>query len=100
MISKAATASDVTASNVPGPPVEVWLAGARVLELVPLPPPIGAAVFVALLTYNGQATIGVAMDDKAVTDNVLLMECMRHGFEVVTGLPVPVWNPVTLAEKG
>lgn len=99
VISRAATASDVTASNVPGPPVEVWLAGARVLELVPLPPPIGAAVFVALLTYNGQATIGVAMDDKAVTDHVLLMECMRHGFEVVTGLPVPPWNPVALAHK-
>ena len=36
--------------------------------MVPLPPPIGAAVFVALLTYAGKATIGVAMDDAAITD--------------------------------
>ena len=85
VISAAATASDVTASNVPGPPVQVFLAGAKVEQLVPLPPPIGAAVFVALLTYNGQATIGVAMDDKAVSDRELLMECMRHGFAKVTG---------------
>ena len=67
VVSAAATASDVTASNVPGPPVQVYLAGAAVEQMVP-PPPIGAAVFVALLTYNGEATIGVAMDDAAVGD--------------------------------
>jgi diacylglycerol O-acyltransferase / wax synthase len=97
IIASAATASDVTASNVPGPPVEVYLAGAKVEELVPLPPPIGAAVFVALLTYDGQATIGIAMDDKAVADRDLLMECMRAGFEKVTGAPVAQWDPFASA---
>jgi hypothetical protein len=94
VISAAATASDVTASNVPGPPVEVFLAGAAVQQIVPLPPPIGAAVFVALLTYNGQATIGVAMDDRAVADRDLLMDCMRHGFSKVTGTEITHWNPL------
>ncbi|MCB9412345.1 MAG: DUF1298 domain-containing protein [Actinobacteria bacterium] len=101
VISAAATASDVTASNVPGPPVKVYLAGAGVEQLVPLPPPIGAAVFVAMLTYDGNATIGVAMDDRAVADHDLLMECMRHGFEKITGSKIGVWNPlaVTPAKK-
>ncbi len=95
VISAAATASDVTASNVPGPPVQVFLAGAAVQQIVPLPPPIGAAVFVAMLTYNGEATIGVAMDDRAVVDHELLIECMRHGFSKVTGVEIPEWNPLT-----
>ena len=95
IVSSAATASDVTASNVPGPPIPVYLAGALVEQMVPLPPPIGAAVFVALLSYNGEATIGVAMDDAAVTERELLMECMRHGFAKVTGAPVPPWTPLT-----
>lgn len=94
VVSAAATASDVTASNVPGPPIPVFLAGARVEQMVPLPPPIGAAVFVALLTYAGAATIGVAMDDAAVRDRELLMECMRHGFARVTGGAVPQWDPL------
>ena len=97
IISAAATAADVTASNVPGPPVQVYLAGAAVEQLVPLPPPIGAAVFVALLTYNGEATIGVAMDDKAVADHDLMMECMRHGFAKISGADVPAWNPLAPA---
>ena len=94
VVSAAATASDVTASNVPGPPVQVYLAGAAVEQMVPLPPPIGAAVFVALLTYNGEATIGVAMDDAAVGDRELLMECMRHGFEKITGKSIDSWDPL------
>lgn len=94
VVSAAATASDVTASNVPGPPIPVFLAGARVEQMVPLPPPIGAAVFVALLTYAGAATIGVAMDDAAVRDRDLLMECMRRGFARVTGGEVPQWDPL------
>ena len=94
VISAAATASDVTASNVPGPPVPVFLAGAAVEQMIPLPPPIGAAVFVALLTYHGDATIGVAMDDAAVTDHALLMECMRHGFAKLSGVEVPQWDPL------
>jgi len=94
IVAAAATASDVTASNVPGPPIPVYLAGARVEQMVPLPPPIGAAVFVALLSYSGTATIGVAMDDAAVADRELLMECMRHGFARVSGGAVPAWDPL------
>lgn len=88
LLTQAAQASDVTASNVPGPPIPVYLAGAKVEAMVPMPPPIGAAVFVALLTYAGKAAIGVAMDDAAITDRALLMRCLREGFERVTGKPV------------
>ena len=88
LLTQAAHASDVTASNVPGPPITVYLAGAKVEAMVPMPPPIGAAVFVALLTYAGKASIGVAMDDAAITDRKLLMKCLADGFSEITGKPV------------
>jgi diacylglycerol O-acyltransferase len=94
LLTIAAQASDVTASNVPGPPIPVYLAGAKVEAMVPLPPPIGAAVFVALLTYDGTASLGVAMDDAAITDRDLLMSCLRAGFAEVIGKPVPTPNPL------
>jgi len=98
LLTIAAQASDVTASNVPGPPIPVYLAGAKVEAMVPLPPPIGAAVFVALLTYNGTASLGVAMDDAAITDRDLLMSCLRAGFAEVIGKPVPATNPLEQAD--
>ncbi len=98
LLTVAAQASDVTASNVPGPPIPVYLAGAKVEAMVPLPPPIGAAVFVALLTYAGTATIGVAMDDAAITDRDLLMSCLRDGFADVVGKPVSDANPLTAVD--
>jgi diacylglycerol O-acyltransferase len=94
LLTIAAQASDVTASNVPGPPIPVYLAGAKVEAIVPLPPPIGAAVFVALLTYTGTASLGVAMDDAAITDRDLLMSSLRAGFSEVIGKPVPETNPL------
>ncbi|MGA9147688.1 MAG: wax ester/triacylglycerol synthase domain-containing protein [Candidatus Nanopelagicales bacterium] len=100
LLTQAAQASDVTASNVPGPPVTVYLSGAKVEAMVPLPPPIGAAVFVALLTYAGQATVGVAMDDAAITDRELLMSCLRDGFAKIIGKPVSDANPFTPVASG
>ncbi len=88
LLTQAAQASDVTASNVPGPLNTVYLAGSKVDAMIPMPPPIGAAVFVALLTYAGMASIGVAMDDAAITDRKLLIKCLQDGFEQVTGKPV------------
>lgn len=94
LLTTAAKASDVTASNVPGPPIPVYLAGAKVDAMVPLPPPIGAAVFVGLLTYCGTASVGVAMDDAAITDRKLLMRSLAQGFEEVTGKPVSSGDPL------
>ncbi|MCB0917439.1 MAG: DUF1298 domain-containing protein [Actinobacteria bacterium] len=90
MVLSAATSSDVTASNVPGPPLELWIAGAKIEHMVPFPPLIGAAVFVAMLTYDKQAAIGLSMDDAAVPDRDELLRCMAEGFSSVTGKPIEV----------
>ena len=95
LISAVAQASDLTASNVPGVPVPVWLAGARVVRMYPLVATIGAAVNVTMLTYNGTASVGISTDDAAVDDREELIRCLRAGFRTVTGKPVATGTPLT-----
>jgi hypothetical protein len=49
---------------------------------------IGAAVNITMVTYDGQAYIGVSADDRAVSDLDDLVEDLRSGFADVTGGPV------------
>jgi WS/DGAT/MGAT family acyltransferase len=85
LVSAAAQTSDLTASNVPGIPVPVWLSGAKVERMYPLVGTIGAAINVTMLTYTTTASVGVSSDDAAVTDREALLESLRHGFREVVG---------------
>ena len=100
LISAVAQASDLTASNVPGVPVPVWMAGAQVERMYPLVATIGAAVNVTMLTYNGTASVGVSSDDAAVDDREELIRCLRLGFRTVTGASVAAGNPLTKRRTG
>lgn len=93
IVAAAAQSSDVTASNIPGVPIPVWLAGAKVERMYPLVATIGAAVNVTMLTYNGIASVGVSTDDAAVTDPDILVESLRQGFANVVGHSVPATTP-------
>lgn len=88
MLAQAAQASDVTTSNVPGPPVPLYLAGARMVACYPLVATIGAAVNITMVTYDGVAYVGMSADDRAVGDLEALVEDVREGFATVTGAPV------------
>ena len=88
MLAQAAQASDVTTSNVPGPPIPLFLAGARMLAAYPLVATIGAAVNITMVTYDGAAYIGLSTDDRAISDLDALVEDLRAGFAAVTGAPV------------
>lgn len=95
LVSAAAQTSDVTASNVPGPPETVWLAGARALRWYPLIGTIGAAVNVSMLTYDGVASVGVSSDDAAVTDRGELIAGLRYGFAEVIGADLLPSDPLS-----
>ena len=87
LLTQAAQASDVTASNVPGPPFQsIWLA--KVEAMIPDAAAYRRCGFAALLSYAGTASIGVAMDDAAITDRDLLAKSFARGFAKVTGKPV------------
>lgn len=88
MLAQAARASDVTTSNVPGPPIPLYLAGARMTAAFPLVATIGAAVNITMVTYDGTVCIGLSTDDRAVPVPARLAAALRRGFEDVTGAPV------------
>ncbi|HEX2851434.1 MAG TPA: wax ester/triacylglycerol synthase domain-containing protein [Acidimicrobiales bacterium] len=79
---------DFVATNVPGAPFPVYLAGAEVVAEYAFAPPSGAAVNVSLISHVGTACIGVLSDRVAVPDGELFLECLREGFdEVVAVVP-------------
>ena len=100
MLAQAAQASDVTTSNVPGPPIPLYLAGVRMVAAYPLVATIGAAVNITMVTYDGHAYIGVSADDRAVSDLDELVEDLRAGFAAVTGGPVGSADPYATAQRG
>ena len=94
VFTSTAQTSDFTASNVPGVPVPVWIAGAKVRAMYPLTATVGAATNITLLSHAGNAGIGISMDDAAIPDRELFVECICAGFAEVVGHPVTVSDPV------
>lgn len=86
--------SDVTLSNVPGPPFPLYISGARVVGQWPLVATIGAATNITMVTYDGTAFIGISADDAAVADIDNLLEDLRAGFAEVIGEEVGPGDPV------
>jgi WS/DGAT/MGAT family acyltransferase len=76
---------DLVASNVPGPPLQLYLAGARVDRLIPFGPRGGSAINATLLSYNGRVQVGVNVDPVAVPDVSVLTDCLRSGFDELLG---------------
>ena len=93
VVSSAAQKSDFTASNVPGVPVPVFVAGARVQAMYPLMATVGAASNITLLSYNGRAGLGVAMDDAAIPDRDDFIRALADGFAEVLGHEVAPEDP-------
>ena len=77
---------DFLASNVPGVPFPIFLAGAPVTGYFSFSPTIGSAINVTLISYAGTCCIGVNVDAAAVADVPLMMECLAEGFQEVLAL--------------
>ncbi len=80
---------DLHASNVLGAPFPVYLAGRRVLRMIPFGPLSGVPVMTVLLSYDGTCAVGVTIDPAAVTDPDLFMRCLEEGFQEVRGSAAP-----------
>jgi WS/DGAT/MGAT family acyltransferase len=67
---------NLVVSNVPGPPIPLYLAGAPLLEVFPLLPPMGNLTLVAAaLSYAGQLNLTAAADRDSCPD----VEVFAHG---------------------
>jgi len=85
-VGSALRSTDVIASNVPGSPVPLYVAGASLLRLVAFGPRSGAAVNFTLLSHLGAVEVGVNADLLAVPDPDTLVACLRAGFDEVLEL--------------
>jgi len=74
---------DFTTSNVPGAPIPVYIAGAKVEQMFPFGPLAGVALNVTLISNIDECCIGVNSDMAAVPDPEVLLECLQESFEAL-----------------
>jgi len=83
---------NVATASVPGPTVPLHLAGARVLEVVPVLPLIAnEPLGLAALSYAGALAIGVVADPDAYPDLDTFLAGARQELHQL-GVPIR-WNP-------
>lgn len=76
---------DFVASNVPGSPVPLYVAGARAERYYAFGPTLGSAFNVVLVSYLDTCCLGFTLDTGAVPDQDVFEECMRAGIRDVIG---------------
>jgi diacylglycerol O-acyltransferase len=81
LLSKKAT---LVASNVPGPPAQLFMGGSRIVQLmfwVPQSGDIGLGI--SILSYNGQVQFGLIADSKRVADPATIAAGFGVEFESI-----------------
>jgi diacylglycerol O-acyltransferase len=72
------------AANVPGPPVPLFFAGARLLEVFPVVPIVGnVSIGVGALSYAGQFNITAVADREACPDLEVFTQGVRSSLEAL-----------------
>ena len=83
--------ANVTISNVPGPQVPLYLAGAKMEGLYPLSIVVhGVALNITVQSYRGQLCFGLIACRRAVPDIAELAMQLGRAMEALRRLPVPV----------
>ncbi|MBJ8347056.1 wax ester/triacylglycerol synthase family O-acyltransferase [Antrihabitans sp. YC2-6] len=80
---------DFLASDVFGPQIPLFLAGARVTAYTAFGPTMGCAANLTLMSYDGACHVGITTDGTAVPDPDVFLECLRAGFAEVLALAPP-----------
>jgi len=94
---KLPTVANLAISNVPGPQVPLYLAGARMVTFHPLSIVLhGLALNITIQTYAGSVDFGVIADKKAVPHVQDLADALEEAFEEARALFVakPAAKPV------
>jgi WS/DGAT/MGAT family acyltransferase len=77
---------DFLTSNVPGAPIPIYVAGAKLEANFAFGPLSGAALNVTLLSYIDELHLGVNSDRAAIPDADVLIECLQEGLDEVEKL--------------
>jgi diacylglycerol O-acyltransferase / wax synthase len=77
---------DFVASNVPGTPIPIYIAGSKITGFFAFAPTIGASLNIALVSYVGMCDIGVNIDTAAVPDPEALLGCLQESFAEIIAM--------------
>ncbi len=91
---------DLAITNVPGPPIALYSAGAEVQAIVPFAPKGGASANIGLMTYNGTGYVGINIDTRAIPDADVFLEHIRAGFDEVLAIADPEAHAVIGIHSG
>jgi WS/DGAT/MGAT family acyltransferase len=91
--------ANVAISNVPGSPVPVYLAGARMLDYYPVSiVGHGVALNITVQSYMGQLCFGLIACRRAVPDVRDIAVHLQRAFEALKQLPLPAVEAVAVAK--
>jgi diacylglycerol O-acyltransferase len=76
--------ADFVASNVPGIPMPVYVAGSKITGMFTFGPTIGTSLNATLLSYAGTCDIGINIDTAAVPDPHALLACLHESAAEIT----------------
>jgi len=77
---------DFVASNVPGTPMPIYLAGSKITGFFAFGPTIGSSLNSTLVSYGDTCDIGINIDTAAVPDPDVLLDCFQESFAEITAL--------------
>jgi hypothetical protein len=79
---------DLQISNVPGSPIPMYLAGAKVEAMIPFGPVPGPAAMITIHSYTDTCFVGINLDPAAITEPELFASCLDEGIaEILALLP-------------
>jgi diacylglycerol O-acyltransferase len=82
--------ANVVISNVPGPPMPLYLAGARMLTNYPTSIVVhGMALNITVQSYNGALDFGLMADALAMPDVKAFAQALEVAFDDLRALPLP-----------
>ena len=86
--------ANVAISNVPGPPMPLYLAGARMLANYPTSIIVhGMALNITVQSYAGALDFGIMADAKAMPDVKAFAQAVEIAFDDLRALPLPPEPP-------
>ena len=80
------SAPDLQVSNVPGSPVPLYMAGAKVDKLFPFGPVPGPAAMITVHSYLRTCFVGINLDPDAITEPERFLACLQSGVDEVLSL--------------
>ncbi len=87
---------NVTITNVPGPPVSIYAAGARVHSVFAMAPILdGLGLILVVVSYAGRISIGITSCEQIVPDPENMAECFAYALDELE-LGVSQADPVKL----